>query len=60
MITRHVRGTGSKKITWVDMESPTRSELRDTMQEFGIDARIEEEIVGVTPYPIVVSSPTYL
>jgi magnesium transporter len=60
MVTRHVRGTGSRLITWVDMESPTRSELRDVMREFRIDARIEEEIIGVTPYPIVVSSPNYL
>lgn len=30
------------------------------MQEFGIDARIEEEIINVTSYPIVVSSNAYL
>jgi magnesium transporter len=56
MITRHTRG----KIHWVDLESPTRQELREIMHEFHIDARIEEEIVGITPYPVVVSSADYL
>lgn len=56
MVTRHRRG----KIQWIDLESPTRQELREVMQEFNVDARIEEEIVNVTPYPIVVSSTTYL
>ena len=56
MINRHTRG----HIHWVDMESPTREELKSVMQEFGIDARIEEEIVTETPYPIVVSSKDYL
>ncbi len=56
MVTRHTRG----KIQWVDLESPSRQELREVMHEFGIDARIEDEIVTVTPYPIVVSSNAYL
>lgn len=56
MITRHTRG----KVTWVDLESPTMEELREVMQEFKIDTRIEEEIVNPTPYPIVVSFPTYV
>lgn len=56
MITRHTRG----KVTWVDMESPTMDELREVMHEFNIDARIEEEIVNPTPYPIVVSFPSYV
>jgi magnesium transporter len=55
MVTKHTRG----KVVWVDLESPTRHELRDTMHEFGIDARIEEEIATVTPYPLVISSPKY-
>ncbi len=55
MVTRHVRG----KVVWVDMESPTRQELREVMHEFGIDGRIEEEIATTTPYPIVVSSTNY-
>ena len=44
---------------WVDLESPTRQELREVMHEFGIDGRIEEEIAAQTPYPIVVSSANY-
>jgi magnesium transporter len=55
MITRHVRG----KVVWVDLESPTRQELRDVMREFGIDGRIEEEVASQTPYPIIVSSSKY-
>lgn len=42
------------------MESPTRQELQDVVQEFGIDARIEEEIISPTPYPLVVASERYL
>ena len=30
------------------------------MEEFGINARVEEEIVSPTPYPLVVASPEYL
>ena len=56
MISRHTRG----HIHWVDLESPTRQELQEIMREFKIDARIEEEIVTETPYPIVVSSKNYL
>ncbi|MDB5266015.1 MAG: Magnesium transporter [Parcubacteria group bacterium] len=56
MLTRHTR----KGVTWIDMESPTRQELQDVVQEFGIDARIEEEIISPTPYPLVVSSENYL
>lgn len=56
MITRHKRG----RVTWVDIESPTEEELRTVVEEFGIDPRVEEEIVSPTPYPIVVSFPTYL
>jgi magnesium transporter len=56
MITRHARG----KVTWIDLQSPSREELSDVMAEFGIDARIEEEASHKTPYPIVVSSLHYL
>ncbi len=44
----------------MDLESPTRAELQEIMREFGVDPRIEEEIVTETPYPIVVSSKDYL
>jgi magnesium/cobalt transport protein CorA len=56
MITRHeVSG-----ITWVDMESPSRTELQEIIAEFNIDARIEEEIVSPTPYPLVVDTEKYV
>lgn len=56
MITRRTRG----KVTWVDIECPTPSELQAVMTEFDIDPRVEEEIVTPTPYPIVVVFPKYL
>ena len=56
MLTRHTRDD----ITWVDLESPTHDELQSVMSEFNINARIEEEIVSPTPYPLVVSSSDYL
>jgi magnesium transporter len=56
MLTRHVRDG----ITWIDLESPTRDELQQVMQEFSINSRVEEEILSPTPYPLVVSSADYL
>ena len=56
MITRHSRGSS----VWVDLESPTYDELDSVMQEFGIDPRVEEEIVTPTPYPLTLASPDYL
>lgn len=55
MITRHEHG----KVTWVDLESPTHDELRSIMREFSIDARIEEEMVSPTPYPLHAFFPDY-
>jgi magnesium transporter len=55
MITRHTRGS----ITWVDLESPTHEELDGIIREFGIDERIEEEIIAPTHYPITISFPKY-
>lgn len=55
MVTRHVRG----KVTWVDLESPSHEELNAVMEEFGIDERIEEEIIAPTNYPIAISFPKY-
>ena len=55
MMTRHTRGT----TTWVDLESPTHEELSVVMKEFGINSRIEEEIVSPTPYPISIGFPDY-
>lgn len=55
MMTRHTRG----KITWIDLESPTHEELESVMLEFGINSRIEEEIISPTPYPISITFPEY-
>jgi magnesium transporter len=56
MINRHARGP----VHWIDLESPTRTELQDVLREFSVDPRVEEEIITETPYPIVVSSKEYL
>lgn len=56
MITRHSRNG----VAWVDLESPSREELRTVMDEFGIGARVEEEIISPTPYPLVLSCPKYI
>lgn len=55
MMTRHERGG----VVWVDLESPTREELRSVIAEFSIDPQIEEEIVVPTPYPLALSFPEY-
>lgn len=55
MITRHERGG----CIWVDLESPTREELRSVVEEFHIDAHIEEEIIAPTPYPLFVTADEY-
>lgn len=54
-MTRHTRGS----VTWVDLESPTHEELDTVMTEFGVNARIEEEIISPTPYPISITFPEY-
>lgn len=56
MITRHQRG----KVVWVDLECPTAEELDAVLTEFNIDARIQEEIISPTPYPLVIEFPKYL
>ena len=55
MITRHERGT----VTWVDLESPSRDEVREVMEEFDVDERIEEEIAASSPYPLAIAFPGY-
>lgn len=55
MITRHERGS----VVWVDLEAPTREELRSVVDEFSIDPRIEEEIISPTPYPLFAAFPEY-
>lgn len=56
MVKRHTRNG----VTWVDMEAPSREELRAVMDEFDIGERVEEEIVSPTPYPLVLCSASYV
>lgn len=56
MIVRHTRD----RVTWIDVESPTKEELREVMKEFSIDERIEDEIVNPTPYPLFIPFPDYV
>lgn len=42
---------------WVDLEQPTEEELRAVAQEFGINDRIELELLSPTPSPLVASAP---
>jgi magnesium transporter len=56
MITRH----SYRGMTWVDLEAPSRDELRAVMDEFEIAHEIEEEIVKPTPYPLFATMPGYV
>lgn len=56
MLLRHTRGD----ITWIDMEAPTEAELLDVLHEFKVDARIEDEIISPTPYPLFIPFQKYL
>lgn len=44
---------------WVDLEAPSRDELRAVMDEFSIAPEIEEEIIKPTPYPLFAAMPGY-
>lgn len=55
MVTRHVYAG----MVWVDLEAPSRDELRAVMDEFEIAHEIEEEIVKPTPYPVFAQMPGY-
>ena len=55
-MTRHERG----RVVWVDVESPTREELQFLLEEFAIDARIGEEVIAPTPYPLFIPFPDYV
>lgn len=47
MRTRHEYGG----IVWVDLESPTASEARQTAHEFGIDEHVAEELISPASKP---------
>ena len=56
MITRHEHNG----VTWIDLEAPTQDELHAVIQEFGIDSRVEQEIINPTPYPLVATFSSYV
>ncbi len=49
-----------KKITWVDLESPSQDEIREVMQEFHIDPLVAEELLVPTVRPKVDLHENYL
>ncbi|NTV44158.1 MAG: magnesium transporter CorA family protein [Candidatus Yonathbacteria bacterium] len=49
-----------KKITWIDLESPTQDEIRQVMQEFGVHPMVATELSAPTLRPRVDLYPTYL
>lgn len=46
-------------LTWVDLESPTREEVQDTMEEFGLDGSVAEELMLPTAKPRTDFYPSY-
>ncbi|MEK7134647.1 MAG: magnesium transporter CorA family protein [Patescibacteria group bacterium] len=49
-----------KKITWIDLESPTQEEVRSLMKEFKIHPLVADEILSPTIRPKVDIYPDYL
>jgi magnesium transporter len=50
MVLRHERGA-----TWVDLEQPTPEELGAAAREFGIGARIMDELTAPSPIPLALA-----
>lgn len=40
--------TTSNKLTWVDLESPTREEVREIMNEYGLEPDVAEDLLDPT------------
>jgi len=49
-----------KKITWIDLESPTQDEARALMKEFSIHPLVANELLSPTIRPKVDIYPTYI
>ncbi|MEK7065863.1 MAG: CorA family divalent cation transporter [Patescibacteria group bacterium] len=49
-----------KKITWIDLESPTQDEVRKLMKEFAIHPLVANELLSPTVRPKVDIYPNYL
>ncbi len=49
-----------KNLTWVDLDSPTREEVRDVVDEFGIDLLVGEELLLPSTRPRVDFHDTYI
>lgn len=50
----------NKKITWIDLESPTQDEVRGIMKEFGIHPLVGNELLNPTVRPKVDIYPDYI
>lgn len=49
-----------KKLTWIDLESPTHEEIREIMNEYGIHPLVGQELVGPTLRPKVEIYPNFI
>jgi magnesium transporter len=47
-------------LTWIDLESPTREEVRDTMEQFGLDSFVAEDLLLPTAKPRTDVHPSYV
>lgn len=47
-------------LTWVDLESPSREEVRDTMEQFGLDEFVAEDLLLPTAKPRTDFHPSYV
>lgn len=56
MLSRYI----NKKITWIDLESPTQDEVRGIMKEFGIHPLVGNELLSPTVRPKVDIYPDYI
>lgn len=56
MLSRYEHG----RLTWVDLENPTRDEVHRVMEEFGLSHFVAEELLLPTMKPRVEFHPTYL
>lgn len=49
-----------KKLTWIDLESPTHEEIREIMSEYNIHPLVAQELVGPTLRPKVEIYPNFI
>jgi magnesium transporter len=49
-----------KELTWIDLESPTRDEVKQVMQEFAIDPLVAQELLSPSVRPKMEMHPNFL